>query len=72
MGTAISFAIAAMSNLPTLIKAGVDIYQTVNETIAALRKMDEEKRDPTVAEWDALNQHIDANMAKLAKAASAE
>jgi hypothetical protein len=56
--TAIAYALQLMSALPGLIKAGVDITHTVTASRDKLAQMDAEKRDPTPAEWDALNAEI--------------
>ncbi len=58
MPQAIMFAIQAMSALPGLIKAGIDITNMVTETTAKLELMHKEQRDPTVDEWNALNAQI--------------
>jgi hypothetical protein len=64
-GVAISFAIQALTQLPALIQAGADAARAIEETITALRAMQTEGRDPTVAEWDTLNARITTDLAKL-------
>lgn len=60
MMPAISFALQAFTILPDLIKAGVDIYEFIDETKDKLKVMGEENRDPTDLEWDILNARIAA------------
>jgi len=62
--TALAYAIQALTLIPSLIKTGADILTFVQETETALKKMQAESRDPTAAEWDALN----AKIAELRKA----
>jgi hypothetical protein len=57
--TALTFAMQVLNLLPSLIEAGVDVYDLVNKTNASLKQMQDEKRDPNDAEWDALNQAIE-------------
>lgn len=56
--TAIAFALQAFQALPALIAAGKDIALIVKESTEALRAMQAENRDPSPAEWDALNKRI--------------
>ena len=69
MPTALAFAIQALTQLPALIQAGADIARAVQETIAALQALQAEGRDPTQAEWDALNARIAGDLARLDQAA---
>jgi hypothetical protein len=57
---AIPFAITLLSSLPQLIKAGMDVTSLIQDSMAKMKTMEEEKRDPTPQEWDALNAQIDA------------
>jgi hypothetical protein len=65
MGTALAFALQALTALPQIIAAGQDAIAFINSTRAALATMKDENRDPTPAEWDALNAQIDALIARL-------
>ena len=55
---ALTYAIQLLSALPALIDAGMSIKNLVSDSTAALNKMQAEKRDPSPAEWDALNAMI--------------
>ncbi len=57
---AIAFAIQALTAIPELISAGMDVVDLVNQSNDALKKMQSEKRDPTDEEWGVLNKTIDA------------
>lgn len=58
MPQAVMFAIQALTALPGLVKAGIDITNMVTEATSKLELMQKEKRDPTVDEWNALNTQI--------------
>ncbi len=58
MPTALAFAMQMLGQLPALISAGIDVYDLVVKTNDSLKKMQDENRDPTDAEWDALNDAI--------------
>lgn len=72
MPAAIAFAVQALSALPSLIQAGAQVMQLIESTKAALQTMQAEQRDPTQAEWEALEAQITATLAKLDNAARAE
>jgi hypothetical protein len=57
---ALAFAVQLLSSLPTLIQAGVDVTNLVKDSTDKLKGMQDEKRDPTPQEWDALNARIKA------------
>lgn len=69
MPVAIAFAIQALTQLPALIQAGADAVTAIEASIAALQSMQAEHRDPTQAEWDALDARITADLARLDVAA---
>jgi hypothetical protein len=55
---ALAYAIQALQILPSLISAGVQVKGLIENTNASLATMQKENRDPTAAEWDALNAQI--------------
>lgn len=55
---ALAIAMTVMSELPAMIAAGRDILALVTQTSAVLKAAQDEGRDPTAAEWDALNSII--------------
>jgi hypothetical protein len=55
---ALPYALQVLSILPSLIQAGMDVTALVQNSTAALNKMQDEKRDPTPEEWHALNAQI--------------
>lgn len=69
MPVAIAFAIQALTQLPALIQAGADAVAAIEQTIAALQSMQAENREPTNAEWDALDARITTDLARLNEAA---
>lgn len=54
----LAFLLQALQAIPPLLKAGADIAQFVKDTTAKVEVMQAEGRDPTPAEWDALNAII--------------
>ncbi len=60
MPTALIYATQLLGMLPSMIAAGRSITDLVQTGNAALKLMQEEGRDPTPAEWDALNAQIKA------------
>ncbi len=58
MGSAIAYAISLLGEVPGLIAAGKSVVDLVQSGSAALKTMQSENRDPTAAEWDALNAQI--------------
>jgi len=71
MPAAIAFAIQALSQLPALLQAGADVANVVSHTVTSLRAMHSEGREPTQAEWDTLQHHVEAGLGKLDAAAKA-
>ncbi len=57
--SAIAFAIEALNVLPGLISSGIDVIDLINKTSADLKKMQDENRDPTDSEWEALNKIVE-------------
>lgn len=60
-----SFVSTLTAQLPTLVAAGSDIDAFVQAQLATVRTMIAENRDPTQAEWDALDDTMSAELAKL-------
>lgn len=52
------FAIEIVLMLPELVKAGIDIYQILNEAADKIRRAQAENRDITVEDWVDMNQKI--------------
>lgn len=65
MGGALAIAIQVLSALPELISASEQVISMIKDTNIALKKMQAENREPTAAEWAAVNDTIDSLMAKL-------
>ena len=65
MGTALALAIQALEVLPTLITASAEALGFIDNTTAALKAMQLENRDPTEAEWTALDAQIATLRAQL-------
>lgn len=49
------YALQLLQLLPTAIAAGANVMNIINQGQAALQSMIAEKRNPSDAEWDALN-----------------
>ena len=62
---AIAYAIELLSILPSLIGAGRDVRELVENGTSALKAMQDENREPTAQEWDALNALITSLRAEL-------
>jgi hypothetical protein len=60
MPAALLYATQILGILPQLISAGSSVVDLVNHGNAALKSMQDDKRDPTSAEWDELNAKIKA------------
>lgn len=58
MEAALALAIQALEVLPTLISASAEALGFIDSTTTALKAMQAEHRDPTDAEWAALNTQI--------------
>lgn len=59
------YALQVLNTLPSLIAAGQNVVGLIQHANAAIEKMQIEKRDPSPAEWGALNQTIAALRAEL-------
>jgi len=57
---ALAYAIRLLEALPALIAAGESLTTLIVEGSAALKNMQATHRDPTPAEWEALNAAIAA------------
>lgn len=66
--TALSFATQLLASLPGLIAGGVEIAALIEKGNAKLKQFDDEKRDPTDAEWEEMNAEIDAKRKELHRA----
>ena len=49
----LTYALQALEAIPSLIAAGQSVVSLVNQTSAAVKKMQAENRDPTAEEWAA-------------------
>lgn len=59
MGAA-AYALSLLTELPGLIASGKQVVDLIQTGTTALQAMQTENRDPTTAEWDALNGQIKA------------
>jgi hypothetical protein len=59
------YALQVLQMIPTLIATGQSVVGLINQSSAAIQNMIAEHRDPTPAEWDALNQTITALRTQL-------
>ncbi len=57
---AIAYALQLIGEAEPLIAAGVNVANLLKTGSAALKAMQDENRDPSPAEWDALNAQIKA------------
>lgn len=62
---ALAFALAALQAVPAIVAAGNSLETYINNTSTAVQAMQAENRDPTQAEWDALNAEIAALQKQL-------
>lgn len=65
MAPALAFALQALTMLPSLMQAGMEVMTLIQNTTTALRAMQAEGRDPTDAEWAALHAASEAALARL-------
>ncbi len=65
MPTILAYALQALTAIPQLIAAGQSVIGLVQHSTDALKLMQSENRDPTQAEWDALNSLIDSLRTQL-------
>lgn len=63
--TILAYALQVLAVLPQLIAAGRSVASIVQDANTALAAMQAENRDPTPAEWDALNAQIAALRSEL-------
>lgn len=56
---ALELATLVLSQLPSLISAGIQVKGLIDNTNATLKAAQDQKRDPTAQEWDDLNAQID-------------
>jgi predicted PurR-regulated permease PerM len=59
------FINSLIAQLPQLVAAGTDIADFVKTQVSSIGAMLSENRDPTQAEWDALNADLSVELAKL-------
>ncbi len=64
----LQYLLAALQAAPLAINAGMTIETWVSQTSAALKTMQAENRDPSPAEWAALNAQLLAALDALAAA----
>jgi gas vesicle protein len=55
---ALLYATQLLGILPGLLDAGKDVADLIKSGNAALKRMQEDNRDPTKEEWDELNAEI--------------
>jgi hypothetical protein len=65
MGTALALAVQVLEILPTLITASSEALGFIESTTATLKAMQADNRDPTDAEWAALDAQIATLRAEL-------
>lgn len=70
--SALLFAMQVLNSLPSLIEAGVDVYDIINSTNENLKKMMDEDRDPTDEEWETLNELIESLRAQRSDVSEGE
>jgi|GEM_PF-2187287 len=63
--SALSLALSVFDVLPGVIKAGAEVMQLIEGTIASLKIMQSQSRDPSPAEWEAIHKQIDALRGEL-------
>jgi len=63
--SALNFALAFLNLLPELVQMTTEVEALWQNTTAALNNMIAQNRDPTDAEWQALNDQINTLRAKL-------
>lgn len=54
----LAYTLEILEALPVLINQGIDIYDLLVTSNAQIKKMQQENRNPTDAEWEALNDLI--------------
>ena len=63
--SALLFATTLLAELPALIAAGVEVVGLIEKGNAQLKQFADEKRNPTDAEWEALNESIASKRKEL-------
>lgn len=53
------------ASIPQMVQAGVDIAEAFSSGAALTKRIKEENRAPTQAEWDSIDLAIDGNLAEL-------
>lgn len=51
----ISIIVGFLETIPRLISLGIDVAERSRQLVALLKKIQEEKREPTVEEWEAMH-----------------
>lgn len=62
---ALAIATTVLELLPSLIQAGINVVGLIESTSATIKLAQSENRDPTDAEWAALDAQISALRAQL-------
>ncbi len=62
---ALAIATSVLQLLPALLQAGIDVMGILQSTNAVISKAQAENRDPTDAEWNALDTQISGLRAQL-------
>lgn len=57
--TLLAFALKALEAMPTIVNTVEEATTYVENTVSSLKTMQAENRDPTQAEWDALDKTIE-------------
>lgn len=57
-GSALAYALQLLTAVPQLIQAGTEVVAMVNKGRDKVAAFEAEKRDPTAAEWQELNDEI--------------
>ncbi len=63
----LSYIRISLAALEEILKAGASAQNLFNEIDITLRVMRAENRDPSLAEWQALNRQIDQSLSVLAQ-----
>lgn len=62
---ALEIAVEVLQALPQLITAGVQVESLIANTVTVIQSAQSQNRDPTSAEWDALDAVLSNLRAKL-------
>ena len=63
--TALALAIQVLEALPSLVTAGEQVLALIENTVSSLKVMQAANRDPTDAEWAALDAQVKALLGQL-------